>query len=643
MKHTRIPLFLFLLLGSPGIQAQSGVRELERLQQKYPDEEYIQLDVRKTVRISVEDDTLSVTRETYEEGLCIGDRALGYSNRSAHSSRFSELTKLEAYSVVPKGKSYSKRKVKDFTTSDFVNSGIFHDDSKETSFRFSGLTEGAKTAFTTEHRIHDPHLMPLLVLSMYAPLEEATFTIIHNKDVEIGTQLFNCDTLDLEYSKKEKGRDVIHTWKFRNVAKLDLDRRAQAALYYAPQLTLQVKKYKTENGEVRVLENLDDLHAWYCNFLGSMDNDETYIAHLADSIAGDLTDTLEIVSNIYQWVQKNIKYVAFEEGYKGYIPEDAEAVCSNRYGDCKGMSNLLNSMLQSHGIRSNLAWVGTRDLPYRYNELPTPNVDNHMIAVLEHQNEVYFMDPTHSNLPFGMPSPFIQEKEVLMNRNCEGYKVLEAPLAEAHVNLLKDSSYLTLEDRDLVGIGTAELHGYVRMTFFDYRAEQGYDFLKKYCRSYLQKGNNKFVLDTVWLENEQDPNLPLLIRYRYHIRDYLASSQDEKYLNLNLEMTDPLQKVDKERKLPLELRYRTRKEYTYVLDLGNNLSVNYLPENQKHDGDKFNFSQHYAASEGNIERSAHYETDYILLKTEDFTPWNEYVEAVNRSFKHRIVLDTNTP
>lgn len=627
----------------PTLIAQSSYKEFSALSEEYPEEDYVLVNVKKSLNIDLKKDTLHIIREVYEEGMIMSEKGSLYETRSAHSSRFSKMDELEAYSLIPRGSSYSKIKVKDFVTSDFVNGGIFHDDSQETNFRFSGLTKGAKTVYHTKHRILDPHLMPLLTLSMYSPIEDASFEIVHDKDVQIKTTVLNADSLNMVYTREEKGKEIIHRWTFKDVPKIEYEGDAQGALYYAAQITVQVTRYTTSAGEVRVLENLDDLHAWYCKFLGSMENDDAYIQHLADSIAGDLTDTIEIVSHIYQWVQKNIKYVAFEEGYKGYIPEDADAVCTNRYGDCKGMSNLLNSMLQSHGIRSNLAWVGTRDLPYRYNELPTPNVDNHMIAVLEHDNDVYFMDPTHSNLPFGLPSPFIQEKEVLMNRNCQGYEVFEAPLTRANANLLRDSSYLTIEGKDLIGVGTAEMHGYVRMTFFDYMQEQSYDYLKKYCRSYFQKGNNKFVLDTVWLENKENSNMPLIVHYNYHIRDYVVSSGEENYLNLNLEMTDPPVKVEKDRKLPLELRFKVREEYNYTLDFGDAFNVGFLPESKSYAGDKFKFKQEYAQNGSSVKRSAMYETDYILLEVRDFEPWNEYVEAVNRSFKHRMVLDTNNP
>lgn len=74
---------------------------------------------------------------------------------------------------------------------------------------------------------------------------------------------------------------------------------------------------------------------------------------------------------IYRWVQQRIHYVAFEDGMNGLVPAAASEVCRTRYGDCKGMSNLLHTLLRARGLDAHLSWVGTRMLPYNYSELPT--------------------------------------------------------------------------------------------------------------------------------------------------------------------------------------------------------------------------------------------------------------------------------
>lgn len=75
---------------------------------------------------------------------------------------------------------------------------------------------------------------------------------------------------------------------------------------------------------------------------------------------------MEKIEAVFYWVQDNIRYIAFENGIMGFKPEAASKVYQNRYGDCKGMANLLKEMLKICGYDARLTWIGTNDIPYDY-------------------------------------------------------------------------------------------------------------------------------------------------------------------------------------------------------------------------------------------------------------------------------------
>ena len=127
---------------------------------------------------------------------------------------------------------------------------------------------------------------------------------------------------------------------------------------------------------------------------------------------------------IFNWVQDNIRYIAFEDGLGGFIPRDAASVCNKRYGDCKDMANLLFEMLNHAGIEAYRAWIGTRNRPYKYKEVPTPMVDNHMITAVIIDGETIFLDATDSYVPFGLPSAFTQTKEALLGIDENSYNIV---------------------------------------------------------------------------------------------------------------------------------------------------------------------------------------------------------------------------
>jgi len=81
-----------------------------------------------------------------------------------------------------------------------------------------------------------------------------------------------------------------------------------------------------------------------------------------EQVRGKTTE-LEKARSIFYWVQDNIRYIAFEDGYAGFVPQTVQDVFKNKYGDCKGMANLVTEMLKLAGLVVHMTWIGTKHLP----------------------------------------------------------------------------------------------------------------------------------------------------------------------------------------------------------------------------------------------------------------------------------------
>ena len=114
-------------------------------------------------------------------------------------------------------------------------------------------------------------------------------------------------------------------------------------------------------------------------------------------------------------MQDNIRYIAFEDGLAGFIPATAQEVFKSKYGDCKGMANLMTEMLKLAGLEAYMTWIGTRHIPYDYT-LPSLAVDNHCISTVIIGGKEYFLDGTEKYIPFGDYAWRIQGKEVLIGK-----------------------------------------------------------------------------------------------------------------------------------------------------------------------------------------------------------------------------------
>ncbi|MBC8644862.1 transglutaminase domain-containing protein [Flavobacterium lindanitolerans] len=157
-----------------------------------------------------------------------------------------------------------------------------------------------------------------------------------------------------------------------------------------------MKDYTIDKNTTKVLDNTEELYNYYKSFIKNLNKtDDTELKELSVELTEGLSSDTEKIKKIFYWVKDNIKYIAFENGYEGFIPREASTVFKRKFGDCKDMSSIITSMANYAGIKNvTVSWIGTREIPYSYEQLPTPSVDNHMIAVYNDNGNYIFLDAT---------------------------------------------------------------------------------------------------------------------------------------------------------------------------------------------------------------------------------------------------------
>jgi hypothetical protein len=74
-------------------------------------------------------------------------------------------------------------------------------------------------------------------------------------------------------------------------------------------------------------------------------------------LTDNVTDPHKKVAVLYDFMQKNTRYISVQLGIGGWQPFDAAYVATKRYGDCKALSNYMFSLLKEAGIQSCYALV----------------------------------------------------------------------------------------------------------------------------------------------------------------------------------------------------------------------------------------------------------------------------------------------
>ncbi len=641
IKHF-ILVFLFFTFATGVSQEYSKLYQIYKA--KYPDARQVTLDNRTEVSISIVDGELEIYQEIFEDILLLTSPSSYNVKESVSTSSFYELGEIEATTLVYRNGKYRSIKVEEFTEKNNLG-GSFYDDTKLLSFKYPSLAEGARKTLRYREKIKNPRFLNAVLFASNHPIENIEYTLKVDKEVDLEFKKYNLENVNIEQQEKKSKGSTLYTWKANAIEGLKLEASAPNIRYFIPHIIPIIASYTINDKEVILTKSPNDLYDWYYSLVKDI-NQEAPSKEMVDLVTeitkGKNTD-LEKVKAIYYWVQENIKYIAFEYALGGFIPREANNIFTKKYGDCKDNSSILFEMLKIEGLEGNLTWIGTRDVPYSYHELPTPAVDNHMILSYTEGDKTYYLDATGRYLPIELPSAFIQGKEALVGKGEGNFDIKKVPVVSEDKNSVVEAITLKLNNLlNLEGNGTLTLSGYPKIdAFFNLERiktnEQHTDFYK----NSLQKGNNNFIIEDFEEINKYSYEKPFIVNYKFEINNYVQHFEDEVYINLNLN-TDLLNlKSQSERTYDREFEYKTSLKYINTLEIPENLLVDYVPENVSFSDPLLDCNITYIKKENTLIYTLEIFQKFILITPEQQKTLDQLLTKLQQQFKEVIVLKQN--
>jgi transglutaminase-like putative cysteine protease len=626
-----------LLLGMNTLFAQADL-DYKKWSLQYPGESLVILQNSENLTIKSGKMKLSMQLETNTERLILNNSSGNSSQYSLDYTAMDSISNIEAFALIPDGKKYKKIKVKEFKTTNQMSRRVFYDGAKTISFFYPGMKDGAKTQLNYTTDIQEPHLLPSYYFQAYVPVIETAYTVNVSNDVEIGWRLFNVKDSAITFSKEIHGDMTTYSWKMKNVPPFITEGASPSLQSAMPHIIVWIKTVNKKGVSEPVLRNPGDLYDWYYKNVSLTDSppgDE--LKAVVDSLMQGAGSELDKVQRVYSWVQHNIKYIAFEDGMGGFVPRSAKSVCEKKFGDCKDMANIIHSMLTYAGITSYLTWVGTRSIPYTYEELPTPSVDNHMITTYIDHGNYYYLDATGQFTPYYMPSGFIQGKEVLIGKGKKDFEIRTVPVMDASKNLITDSIHIRLGDGKLYGQGLTRFHGYTHIDFAD-RLSYSEKPEKQVLREYLLRGCNKIILDSFKLSEIANPYKDGTLLYYFNIDDYAKVNGDEVYVNMNMDRSFLGEYIKKDRKRAIEREFKNTDKEVVTLKIPPGYELEYMPRNTAFRNELFGFEQHYSKTSAGLVMDFSMYCNTLLIEPSMFPEWNKEMKELQKAFAEVVIL-----
>ena len=610
------------------------------LSQDFSGEDYIFLKRHEHIKIQLNNNKFNIAKNISEQAQYLTAKKLYFANESIGYDSFTSIENIEAFTELPEAN--KKVEVDYIETKREFDNGIFYSDQESKNFTFPAVTKGAITNLSYTEVLKDPRFLGMFRFGTFVPTKSAKLSIEFPKNVNIGYIDFNTENIDLKFSKEETSTGNLYTWTVQNVEGFQGEDRSESALFYLPHVIVYIKDYEVNGKNYNILDGVKDLYSWYASLVEQIDEKSLEKVYaITDGVTNGLNSDREKAEAIFNWVQDNITYVAFEDGLGGFIPRGAASVCDKRYGDCKDMANLLFEMLSYAGIESYRTWIGTRDRPYSYYEVPTPIVDNHMITTTIVENDTIFLDATDSYVPFGMPSAFTQTKEALLGLDKDSFKVITVPVQEINKSISTITTSMALKDGTLKVNEQRALTGYEKVDFIsDYVYKKDDKTEEEYLNTTLALGNNKTKYSNIIKDNFDNTNEALVLKYDLAIDSYAKTVAGKTFVNMNIDRTLAKSKVDLEdRKFSKKIDNKFKKVFTTTFTIPEGYKATSITKPLSFNNDDYGYEINYSEENNKIIQHKTLYINTLKVDNDEFEAWNDFIKSLVKAYKKSIVIE----
>jgi transglutaminase-like putative cysteine protease len=628
----RILVISALFLSSVAV-AQDYPKMAEQFQQQYKDKEAVVLN--STIRYEFIKDAKTgakISVMTNEKLLSLRYNAAIY--RTQYYDQNSVVEKFSAESNL-------KQKLTDYSKfcGTYTHDGLFYDDSKFCTHQLKLKERGEVWDVTSTKKINDVKYLTSIYFSESLPVQEKKVVFVIPHEISLEIKEFNLDKFSVEKSEKTEATHKIVEYTVKNLPGLVSDSYDRGMQFSQAHLLVLVKSIVVNGNKVNVLSSPQDLYTWYSSLTSQLKpNRQTFTPTVNDLVKDKKTDE-EKVKAIYYWVQDNIRYIAFEDGIAGFKPDEAHAVFEKRYGDCKGMANLMKEMLKVAGYDARLTWIGTRRIMYDQS-IPSLAVNNHMICTLMLNGKRYFLDATEKYIPFGQNAQRILDRPVMIE---DGPKYIADKIIETEKNRDIDARNIkaSIKGEDLQGKYVINLKGEAKKNFlYEYHYTKN-DQKDEFMSEFISHGNKNVKTSNLKLPDLKERSGPLDLECDLVFSGAVSSFNNEYYVDIDPAKNFKNWTIKDTRQSDIDFGERIYKKTSVELEIPKGYKVTHLPERIEIKEPEFSFNIQYKLSGSSIIYTKELRIPEGIINKSAFPRWNKAVKELEKAYENQIVLKSN--
>lgn len=539
----------------------------------------------------------------------------------------SEITKIKV-----KGVKASPPKYETFT-----KEYIFYDDNKVCHLDLYFKTKTEVGTVSYEKKYKDVYEFSFINIIENHFIKNKTIRIVVPPWMEIDVVENNFNPgINKTVTVDPKSGDSIFIYRIENQEAYKHEEYMPDYMLAFPSLQIIPRKAEINQKTKEYFNSFEHMYLWCKEKADLAENDHAAIAQLAKEITKGSESNTDKINALLNWVQNNIRYVAFEHGIQGFKPDEAQAVVRKKYGDCKGMSNLLKCLLIAEGFDARLVWVNTTESGREWT-LPIPSAD-HMICAVRDDDGFHFLDPTVKFMPFGEIAYPIQGK-IAMIEDGDNYTMLRTPSFPPSHNRTQITSHYRMENGKLTGQSEISFSGeskYMMTSSIMYTSKTDTD---KYLKNFLKRGNPTDSISGMEFKGVETGTKKLSISYNDLRPSSVQAISNELYIDMNIFKDYSAFTIDTlKRKNDHVFPFGENRVADIRLAIPEGYQVKELPQGINIQTEQYEFSIRYSVEDGCILCHKEITIKKTMLPKALFRQWNTDIGTLRNAYLRQVTL-----
>ncbi|AZA93296.1 Uncharacterised protein [Chryseobacterium nakagawai] len=526
-----------------------------------------------------------------------------------------------------KVKSYSKS---DF--SDFANNtqGVFYSDNRVMVLLYSSTKYPYTIDFSYQsedkNTIFIPDFLPFY--STNTSLEESQMKIINTSGIDLRTKIYPSK---YNYALvMEEGNGNEKTYSYKNVPAIDDISMIPEPVKILPKVSFALTKFNLA-GKQGTLNNWTDFGTWYYSNLvepAALSTPDIKAEVASLQLQGSVA---EKVKKIYQYMQTKTRYIYVGLGIGGWLPMMPDEVHKKGYGDCKGLTNYMKTLLNEAGIPSYYCVINSGLSQVSFDPDFPRMGGNHAILMVPTENGNIWLENTSQQIAFNHLGSSTTDRNVLSVKK-NGIELINTPVYTADQNKEKQKLKIKIgEDNSITGEGNFFYTG----NQYDYNLGLA-NLNPKEKNDAIKKRFDVLSFEKVEMKNFVNDKDKAAITYDldFETHNYCKNAGNSLIFRAVPISSDGVYKTDENRELPFEVRQSFEDEYEISFIIPNGYKTDETPDNVNIDSEFGNYKLSFVKNDDGIKV-----TRKMLINKGTFPKerYNDYV-----GFRKKIINMDNS-